>query len=233
VEQLGYYALAFTTANFATTYLAKLASRILFPAYSKIQEDKEAVKRVYLKVIELLGIVVLPAAIGLMLLANEFVLALYGEKWRPAAEVLQVLAVFGVIRSFSATNGYLFNGIGRPNIDFYISTGRLAVIGILIYPLTVRYGLVGTAVSIVIPMAIHFVVGTMILRKLINVETGQILKALLGTSLRCLVMASVVMFGQYYADLSSVLSLVMVVVAAGVVYSMLSFVPARRLLSEK
>ena len=37
--------------------------------------------------------------------------------------------------------GYLYNAIGKPNISFYMSAIKLAVILAIIYPLTARYGL--------------------------------------------------------------------------------------------
>ena len=233
IEQLGFYVLAFTTANFATTYIAKLASRVLFPAYSKLQHDKVALQIAYLSVVRFLGLIILPATIGLILLADELVLLLYGEKWAPASDVLKVLAVFGLLRSFTAVNGYLFNGMGKPKIDFYISVVRLVLIGLLILPLTINYGIVGTAIAVTVPMGFQLVLGVIWLKKEINLSFLVYLASFMGTILRCVAMVAIVLAGQYFLDLGQTIWLIGTILTAALLYAAISYKPLMKLVKEK
>ncbi|HPR65454.1 MAG TPA: polysaccharide biosynthesis C-terminal domain-containing protein [Thermoanaerobaculia bacterium] len=63
---------------------------------------------------------------------------------------MQILALCGLLRSISATTGPLFNGLGRPHIATKLQAVRLLLIIVLIYPMTHRYGLAGTSLTILI-----------------------------------------------------------------------------------
>ena len=159
VERLGYYTVAFTIANLATSNLAKVASSIMMPAYSKLQSDLPALKRAYLRTLSMVMLAVMPAAAGLVLVAEPLISIVYGEKWLPAVVPLQILAVFGLFRALAAFSGYLFEGMGLPRIAFQMGLMRLVVIAPLIIPLTKSHGLLGAAVTVTIGMAVQGLAG--------------------------------------------------------------------------
>ena len=223
VEALGYYVLAFTTANFATTYVAKLAARVLFPVFSKIQDDRAALRQAYLQTIELLSIVVFPASVGLFMLSEELVMMLYGEKWLPSAVILSVLCIFGLARAFASVSGNVLNGIGKPHVDFYLSLVRGAMIVILIYPLTVTYGLVGTALSVTIPMILHSLFMVFGMHWYIQLDWYKIPKAMWLALIKTALMAAVIFLAKEYLDLSQTLWLVGLVFFSAGFYALLSY----------
>lgn len=151
MDALGYYVMAYTLANLPATHITNLVTRVMFPAYSKLQNDLPALREAYLKVLRLVATFAIPAAAGMAVLAPEIVRTVYGQKWMPAVGALQVLCVFGAIRSIAATTGPLFNAVGVPKIPFYLNAAKLAMIVIVIHPMTVRYGIVGTAWAVTIP----------------------------------------------------------------------------------
>ncbi len=222
VEQLGYYVLAFTTANFATTYIAKLAAKVLFPVFSHIQDDEKATRNAYLQVFELLSIVVIPAAVGLFMLSSELVVLLYGEKWLPSSYVLNVLCVFGLARAFASMSGNMLNGVGKPHIDFYLSILRATLIIISIYPLTIEYGLVGTAISVTIPMVLHTIIVTIGMRWFIGLNPFDLLRAISRAALKSLLMAAIIILGKTYLHLSESLSVIGLVLFSALIYSLIS-----------
>jgi len=97
--ELGYYAVAFAIVTMATTQLAKVAAGIMMPAYSKLQSDIPALRNAYLRTLGLVMFAVLPASLGLVLVAEPLVRVVYGEKWLLATVPLQLLAAFGLFRS--------------------------------------------------------------------------------------------------------------------------------------
>ncbi len=230
IEQLGYYVLAFTTANYATTYISKLSSRILFPVYSKIQDDVEKVRNIFLQIFELIILIVLPMATGLALLAVEVMPLVYGEKWLPSAEPLKILCIFGVARSVVSLIGYLMNGLGKPQYDFYLAIGRTILILILIYPMTVEYGLDGAAWSITIPMTLQCIIGFLVLRKFISLELRKFALVLIQIVAKTGLMAAVVIVGKYYFDLTNPLILSATILLAMIVYAVLNYSVVIRLL---
>lgn len=174
LEAVGYYALAITVANLATTNLAKLASSIMLPAYSKLQAETEALRRAFLRTLSLVALAVLPAAIGIAILAEPLIGAIFGDKWLPGVEALRVLAIFGLFRAFAALNGYLFEGIGQPKVAYRLALLRLVVIAPLIVPMTLRFGLVGAATTVTIGIAIQWIGGLHFLRSRLGITLREI-----------------------------------------------------------
>ena len=143
MQALGYYVAAYSLANIPSTYLSKIIARVLFPLFSRLQNDPVALKAEYARSLKLTMTVVVPVSVVIIVLAPEIVRVLYGDRWSAAAGPLRVLAVFGCFRALWMINGYLYNATGRPQIDFYVNLARLAFIALLLLPLSSRYGVVG------------------------------------------------------------------------------------------
>ncbi len=125
--QLGFYALAATVATMATLSVSQIASGIMMPAYSKLQNDLPKLRSAYLRALSLMAFLVAPVSAGLICLAEPLLHVVYGEKWLAAAVPLQVLAFVGLPRALLIFNGYLFEGIGQPKVAFHLGLLRLAI----------------------------------------------------------------------------------------------------------
>jgi len=222
MEALGFYYIAFMLANLPATHISKIASRVLFPAYSKLQGDLAALNEAYLRVLGLIGSIAIPAAMGLLILAHEIITLVYGVKWQAAVEPLQILCVLGGLRAITSLNGYLMNGIGKPNISFYIITFRVVLIAILIYPLTLYYGLLGAAVSVTIPMIIQLVISMLSLKRLIGLKLTKVLKVSGSILLRGLLMAVMLLLLKISLDPIDEYELVLLVFLGGGFYMVIN-----------
>lgn len=168
METLGLYVAAYSLANIPSTYLSKVAARVMFPMFSKLQANPEGLRQIYGHGIGLITRLTVPMSVAMIVLADDIVDALYGPQWAAAAAPLRVLALFGGFRALWMLNGYLFNAIGKPQVDFYMSVGRLVALCVLVYPMTRTFGLVGAALATTIPMGVQFVVGALLSRALIG-----------------------------------------------------------------
>ncbi len=182
MEALGYYSLAYTLANLPSTNLSKVVARVLFPMFSKLQSDLPQLRVEYARGIRLLIAVVVPISFAIIVLADDIVLTVYGAKWAAAVVPLQILSVFGCLQALWMLNGYLFNAVGKPHIDFYTNTVRLLLVVSLLYPLTMMFGIAGTSLAITVPMAVQFAVGVYLSVKVIGVQVMETLRPL-GISL--------------------------------------------------
>ena len=191
---LGYYVLAYSLANIPATHISKVISGVLFPAYSKLQDNLPALQNAFLSVLKLVSVICIPVAAGLAVLAPEIIRVVYGDKWLPAAGALIILSIFGCIRSLGALNGYLYNAIGKPNITFYSNLLKLLVILILIYPLTERYGLVGASIAVTGPIVVQYILEIYVLGKVIKLTYFKIIEGLIVPPIYSVIMCSVVFF---------------------------------------
>jgi PST family polysaccharide transporter len=100
--KLGYYALAFTWGSFICVLLTATVNNVLFPAFSAIQHDPLAVRRWYLKTVDLVAFVAVVANTALMANAHFFLATVLGKgtgKWVPAEMALRILCLYGIVRA--------------------------------------------------------------------------------------------------------------------------------------
>jgi lipopolysaccharide exporter len=145
---LGFYSLAYKISNFPATGITHVISRVTFPAYSKLQDNLLTLRRGYLEVLQLTAFISLPVAGGVFSLAPEITRILLGEKWMLLVPAMQILALAGAARSVSATTGPVFQALGRPEVLTKLVAGRLAILALVIYPLTSYFGIVGSGLAV-------------------------------------------------------------------------------------
>lgn len=192
LNALGFYVVAFGIANTPATSVTHVVSQIAFPAYAKLQDDLPRLREGYIKVIRLIILLSAPIAGGIFMLIPEFVQIFLGIKWAPIILPVRILCIFGFFRSVYSTVGPVFCGIGRADLDFRLASFNLTLLVLLVYPLTVKMGIVGTSVafSAVSTISVFYIMA--IIYKLIrlDMEKLQFLKAIffpiIGTFFMCL-----------------------------------------------
>jgi lipopolysaccharide exporter len=90
---LGQYNRAFLLVSLPLERLLQGVQRVLFPAFSRVQTQRERVGRAYVSALSVAGAVLIPTASGMSIAAVPLVLVVLGDQWTPAAEVLPFLAV--------------------------------------------------------------------------------------------------------------------------------------------
>lgn len=95
---LGLYSRAYALMQLPQTFLGTALSRVLFPVASRVQEDEERFRRAYLTTLSLSVALSLPISLGMVVLAPEFILTLYGDAWTETVPLLQILGLFGMFR---------------------------------------------------------------------------------------------------------------------------------------
>lgn len=150
VTALGFYQMAYLISNLPATEIADVISRVTFPAYSKLQDDKVKLGAAFLKVVHLTAYVSIPLAGGIFILSYEFTEIFLGSKWLPMVPAVQILVLAGVMGSISATTRPVFQGTGNPRIDTTWQIIRLIALIAVIYPFSSRWGISGVALAVLI-----------------------------------------------------------------------------------
>jgi len=145
---LGFYQLAYRISNMPATEITHVISQVTFPAYSKLQDNIPKLREAYLKVLKVTAFLSFPIAGLIFVLAPDFTKIFLGEKWMPMVPAMQVLVLAGLFRSIAATTGPIFHAVGKPKIDTRWQIARLFVIAVLIYPCTIKWGILGTSVVV-------------------------------------------------------------------------------------
>ena len=191
---LGFYQMAYRISNVPATEITHVISQVTFPAYSKLQDEPSKLRRAYLQAMEATTFLSFPVAALIFVLAPDFTRIFLHQRWLPMVPALQVLCLFGITRSFGATTGPLFYGVGRPRILTGLTMFQLAVLAAIIYPLTRRFDIMGASVAVVIPMLITQVIAAVYVIRIIKCSTAGFIQSLLYPLIASLVMIGCVAF---------------------------------------
>lgn len=80
-------------------------------------DDTEKLRVNFYKLLSVVGIINFPALLGLMVVANNFVPLVFGEKWNSIIPILQLLCVVGLLRSVGNPIGSLLMAKARVDIS--------------------------------------------------------------------------------------------------------------------
>ncbi len=178
VTALGLYQMAYRISELPVTEITNVVNRVTFPAFSIVQKDYEKLKLYFLQTLELTAVVIFPLSIGLIILGPEITKVFLGDGWNEMVPALQVLAIYGLIQSISATAGTLFRAVGRPQIGFFMNAIRFLFILIVIIPFTNNFGIMGTAASIVVGAIVKIPIFLVFVNRLINISISDVLKVI-------------------------------------------------------
>lgn len=155
---LGQYGLAYKISNTPATNIARLVTRVTFPAFSILQADVPRMRNAFFRQVRYVAALAVPIGVGTVLFASDFVNAVLNESWAPAIVPMQILAVYGVIRSVASNMGIIFQAGGKPQWLAGIALWRLITMGLLLYPFIRWGGLVGVSLlSAGVAMADFFI----------------------------------------------------------------------------
>jgi PST family polysaccharide transporter len=152
---LGFYSVGFRVLDASTAMLATAARKLGFPTFARLQHDPDRLRRAYARMSRILYSVTLPGYVGLALVAEEAIVLVAGERWRPSGVIATILLLTGPAQALQAYTGGLLNGIGRPDI-------------------TLRYRFVTALVNI-----LGFVVAVVVFRNPLAVAVAYALRAYL------------------------------------------------------
>ncbi len=151
--KLGYYALAFTWGSFICGLLSDTVNNVLFPAFSAIRHDTAAMRRWYLKTVDVVGFVAVVANTTLLANVHFFLVTFLGkgsDKWVPAATPLKILCVYGIMRVITEPLSNCIMARGRTKMLLHATAlaGAVELLLLLLVLRTGRIELVAAAVLI-------------------------------------------------------------------------------------
>ncbi len=141
MAELGFYSLAWSVVQAPITRVLPIISKVAAPIFSRVQHESPAkLSAGFTKIMVLLFAVSLPIFVGISLVSDELIAVFFGEKWLPAAPVLTILSIVGLVRSLGAPGANLLLARGRPepnlywNIFFTLATVVFTLVWMLFLP---------------------------------------------------------------------------------------------------
>jgi PST family polysaccharide transporter len=185
---LGYYSLAYRLMLYPLQSVSRVAGRVLFPAFARIQDNSARFRQAYLRVCVAISVITFPMMLGLLVVARPFVVVVFGPAWMPVATLLMILAPVGMAQSIATIVGHIYTAKGRT--DWMFRWGVLSgVVTVCFFIAGLRWGVVGVAVAYAVRTLILVLPNHAIPFKLIELPVRDLATALWPTLKASLAMA--------------------------------------------
>lgn len=191
---LGYYALAFNWGSKICGILYETVHNVLFPTFSKMQDDRNGLIKAYLRVLEYVSFTGIMVNLTLLVVSREFLVLILGhgsDKWLPAMRAFQILCVYGMFRSVLEPVGNVLLAVEKANLllkaNLFVGILELG----LLYPVARYTGIEGVAVLVTIVYAMQYLVYFPYLKKELSLNHGAVFRPIKPAILSGVIIGSI------------------------------------------
>lgn len=227
VTALAFYQMAYKISNISVTEVTYVISQVTFPAYSKLQDDLPKFRKAYFKVLQIIAFLSIPIAGLIFVLAPDFTKIFLGDKWIPIVSTMQLLAIFGAIRSLGATLGPVYSAKGRPDYPTKLNFMRLILIVIIIYPLTVQFGIFGTALTVLLATIVQNIVLIFHAKIFLQAKLLDFGKCLFFPLSNTICMGILLLIGKALYNIITIESFVVLIIIGPLIYLGLTYIVSK------
>lgn len=232
MEALGFYTLAYTISNLPATQITNLVGRVMFPLYAKLQDDQNALRSAYLKTLQYVSMLSIPAAFGIFVIAPNFVSVVIGDKWLPAVPAMRILCIYGLFRSLNGTLGPMFQATGNPKVLENTALLNLILFCIFLFPLMQKSDIVVVSVAGTLPQIIIFYILTKLISNIIDLDIWDTLRIVKVFAFSAFVSAIfTLLFGLYFTSLS-IISLITSIITFILIYLIMLIILNKNIFSD-
>ncbi|AMR34628.1 lipopolysaccharide biosynthesis protein [Mucilaginibacter sp. PAMC 26640] len=177
---LGTYTFAFVITDTFRSRIMAVINNVMYPIYGKKQSEPIALKRYYLKVVQINCLLVFPIMLFLVLLGAPFVLYIFGTKWQGAIIPLQILSVSVMFQMMVSGNTALIRGLGKPGLDMKLQILKASLFVPTLAYATIYYGIIGASIAILFNKFLLIVIAQFTFNFLlpVKISTAELLKSL-------------------------------------------------------
>jgi O-antigen/teichoic acid export membrane protein len=187
--QLGFY----TNANrFYELFIRQTSvsvTRVIFPAFSSVQDERERFDKNYLSSFNLLSLLMFAGTVILIISSRPFVSLALTEKWLPAVPYMQLFFTEGFFFPLLMFNQNILLSIGRSGLTLKIDIVKKAVI-LLSILLLWRVGIEALIIGQVTATVVAFIISTLAvvrLREIKFLDIGREVLKLAGIVAVCFI----------------------------------------------
>lgn len=193
----GNFERAFTLNNYPLMILTQIIGKVTFPLLSKIQNEKQYLQEIFIKLVRFTFFVSAPLMIILSASAKPLILTLLGEKWNEAIPIFQILCLGGIFYTLQALNVNTIKIYGRTD---YILKGEifLKIVMIILSGSALLLGFTAFLWSIVFNSFLTLLVNMFYCGKVIEITVKQQLRSMFPVFLIAIATFGVVQLQLYY-----------------------------------
>ena len=217
VRDLGLFNRAANLQGLPTNIISAIISRVALPLFAARADDPEALRRGFRMSLSFAMILSLPVMAGLALLPDLIILTLFGEQWLPAAPLVTILAIGGMLMPMHTINIQVVLAQGNSRLFLKLEIQKKAV-GIACLTIGSFFGIEGIAYGVLVFSPIALFLNARPNHASINYGALQQLRSVWDVILATLFMSLGVHSIQRWIELSPLLELMLLSLSGAVLY---------------
>ena len=196
---LGFYGMAWDLLRFVPDRMFRIAGRVTFPAFARVQNDNARMEQAFGEFNAYLARFVLPIMAMAMIAAPEFVAFVYGAKWMPAVVPIRLLSIGFVLVGLRIGIGSVFYAKDHPSYDTWTHSIRLILIVATVLPLAIYAGLGAVSADMAIVEGAVSLIGLGLAARLIDSTLLRVLSAAIPGLKLAIICATAALVGKELA----------------------------------
>lgn len=191
-QVLGLYSMAVTLAMFPQSLFAKIVQPLVVPILTAFQDSIEQMRAAYLRLERLVWLFGLPMAATMTVAAKPLLTVVYGLPYAAVAVPFGVIAFYSVVYMASMVSFSVYLAMARPELQRSFTLLRALLLVASIYPLSVTFGPVGAASSVLGALVLAMLLQVRNLKRVIGLGFVEYLGTLRAGVLAGLVVGALV-----------------------------------------
>lgn len=212
-----------TSIAFLPLEIMNIMIRVTFPAFSRLQHDKEELKRTLEDAIFITALLSYPLLFGIDAIASKLIEVIVSPKWQPALPLIYLFSIGAFWATLSSPFTNFLNATGRINITLKLMVMWTVLEWTLSPILTIYFGYLGVGLASAI-ISTTAIVPILIIKRIAKID---ILPNIWQPVLASVIMAITVFFmGNVF--INSTFSFFAVVIFGVFLYAILIFLLAKK-----
>ena len=219
---LAYYSKAYSLMLLPVRQLTGTLTKVLFPSFSMIQDDKARIASIYLKISRIIAFVAFPVMIAVSLMAEPLILIIYGPQWQPAIPIFKILSILGMFQAIAALSGDIYLSLGETKLMFYVGlVSKIAMICGIVAGIYMG-GIMGMVYGYCIASALGFFPEMYFLARLINLKVKDVILNIMPYLLMSCICCLVIYFAFNNIHFNLIIGFIVKIISFGLLYVVLN-----------
>jgi O-antigen/teichoic acid export membrane protein len=178
---LGLYAFAYNLMFASITRIVLPVQQVIFPALSRLQDDRERLAEFWIRSNRVIAAISAPLLATVIVTAPDLIPLVFGEQWKPAVIIVQILCWAGLVDCLVALNDVVLKAQNEVKLYFRFTMAAFGV-NLVAFIVGLHWGVEGVAGAFAVSTTILGVIYTAITARRTRVRLGEIAHALGGVA---------------------------------------------------
>jgi O-antigen/teichoic acid export membrane protein len=190
---LGLYTRAFNLVTHALDQIMGGIYNVIFPAFAAVQNEKEKLRKAYLRIVKTVSYILFPILFSLFILSDYVIKGLYGVKWSGAIPSFKILLIAGIFRVTLKYSGAVAHATGHVFAEAFRQLIYFLILGGCAFYL-IRFGIEGVAFAVLIARLWMFLALNHLAIRILSSSWREFLKAHIPALANSFILVSVNLF---------------------------------------